>query len=353
MLRDRIRGCLLGGAVGDALGAPVEFLDLAAIRAGFGPHGPEDFAPWDGPEGGITDDTQMTLFTAEAVIRGLNRARVDGGGPSWPLVFRDSYWRWLATQGGRPQSELASLDVLSSWLSADPELNDRRSPGATCLSALRSGALGTPEDPINDSKGCGGVMRVAPVGLAGLGDPFRVGCEAAAVTHGHPSGWLAAGCLARLIHLLAGGSDLGTAVVLAVHEVRSQPGAEEVAEALGAAMRLAQSQPATPQGVESLGQGWVAEEALAIAVYCALTAATFEAGVRAAVNHSGDSDSTGAITGQILGALWGAEVIPVHWLGELELRPVIERVAEDLHRVAHDPTAWDERGAFDWDRYPG
>ncbi len=340
--------------MGDALGAPVEFLDLTAIRAAFGAAGPEDFAPWDGPEGGITDDTQMTLFTAEAVIRGLNRGRVDGAEPSWPSIFRQAYWRWLATQGGRPQNPLASNDVLSSWLSGDPELNDRRAPGATCLHALRSGAEGTPEDPINDRKGCGGVMRVSPVGLAGLPDPFRVGCEAAAVTHGHPSGWLAAGCLARLIHRLAGGSDLGTAVVVALQEVRTRPKAEEVVQALGAATRLARSAPtATPERVESLGRGWVAEEALAIAVYCALTATGFEGGVRAAVTHSGDSDSTGAITGQILGTLWGIDAIPVRWLADLELRPVIERVADDLYLGAHDPTAWDERAAFDWERYPG
>ena len=74
-LESRIRGCILGGAVGDALGAPVEFMGLAQIRSRFGEHGPSDYAEWAGPTGGITDDTQMTLFTAEGVIRGLNRER--------------------------------------------------------------------------------------------------------------------------------------------------------------------------------------------------------------------------------------------------------------------------------------
>jgi len=69
-----------------------------------------------------------------------------------------------------------------------------------------------------------------------------------------------------------------------------------------------------------LGEGWLAEEALAIAVYCALVAEDFAHGVKLAVNHSGDSDSTRAMTGNILDALVGAAGIPQGWLERLELR---------------------------------
>ncbi len=64
------------------------------------------------------------------------------------------------------------------------------------MGALFSGKTGTPEKPLNDSKGCGGVMRVAPVGLVAT-DPFDLGCRAAAITHGHPSGWLASGAFPK------------------------------------------------------------------------------------------------------------------------------------------------------------
>ena len=74
----------------------------------------------------------------------------------------------------------------------------------------------------------------------------------------------------------------------------------------------------------ALGAGWIAEEALAIGLYCALVADDFEHGVRLAITHSGDSDSTGSITGQILGARYGAGVIPQRWLDRLELREVID-----------------------------
>jgi ADP-ribosylglycohydrolase len=101
--------------------------------------------------------------------------------------------------------------------------------------------------------------------------------------------------------------------------------------------------------VESLGGGWIAEEALAIGLFCALVARDFKGGVLLAVNHGGDSDSTGAIAGNLLGLIHGKRGIPDEWLERLELRDVIERVGRDLwsHFGA------EERGTCqDQDDYP-
>ena len=80
------------------------------------------------------------------------------------------------------------------------------------MSALRSGGLGTPENAINDSKGCGGVMRVAPLGLLPdhlvASQAFQLGARAAAITHTHPTGYVAAGVLAATVReLMAGGAS--------------------------------------------------------------------------------------------------------------------------------------------------
>ena len=113
----------------------------------------------------------------------------------------------------------------------------------------------------------------------------------------------------------------------------------ETVTALRQALALAARKPvATPETVTVLGQGWVAEEALAIAVYCALTGPTFEAAVLAAVNHSGDSDSTGAVTGNLLGAAGGRSVVPGDWIAALAERAVVERVAEEL-TACFDPSS--------------
>jgi len=206
-------------------------------------------------------------------------------------------------------------------------------PTGTRHLGLRIGRMGTPSAPINDSKGCGGIMRVAPVGLC-FDDPekaFHVGCAAAAITHGHPTGFLAAGYLAALIASIVSGQPLSRAIDAATRILVDHPGHEECRRAVEGAVELAHGQSILPETVEALGGGWIAEEALAISLFCTIAAdADFRKGVLLAVNHSGDSDSTGSITGNLLGALLGFEAIPAAWLDRLELVPLIAEVAEDL-----------------------
>jgi ADP-ribosyl-[dinitrogen reductase] hydrolase len=350
--RAHYRGCLLGGAVGDALGAPVEFMSLDEIRRRLGVAGVTTYAPAYGRVGAITDDTQMTLFSAEALIRGHNRW-LDRGLASLVRAGRRAYRRWLHTQGSPVEKEL-----LDGWLVRQEGLHHRRAPGNTCLAALEHGT-GTMEGPANDSKGCGGVMRVAPAGLAGVSDRFVSGCELAAITHGHPSGYLAAGAFAEIVYRLAEGAALPDAVTAARERLRGERGHEETLRALEQAVELARSTKGTPEDVEQLGGGWVAEEALAIGLYCALEARDFEHGVLLAVNHGGDSDSTGSIAGNLLGLMLGEDALPQRWLDPLELREVITEVADDLwlhFGEGEKPPGVvfeSDRRSFDWDKYPG
>ena len=340
-LLSRFRGCLLAGAVGDALGAPVEFTLLPEIVDEYGPEGPANLEAGGFPAGSFTDDTQMTLFVAEGLIHSLEDRRATGKDPDINLMLR-AHWRWLTTQEFWPAGDLGP-ELVDSWLSREPGLRESRSPGNTCLTALRSGEVGTPIRPLNDSKGCGGVMRVAPVGLAWPGDPFPYACQVAALTHGHPSGWLAAGCLARIIRELLNGAVLEDAVERTLPELARFPRHEETLQALERAEAYAAMGAGLPEEVESLGAGWVAEEALAIAVFCAEVAPDVETAMRLAVTHSGDSDSTGAITGNLLGAMHGLDAIPQRWLDQLQLREVVDTVATDLYCAAHEPDALDRK----------
>jgi ADP-ribosylglycohydrolase len=358
----RFRGCLLGGAVGDALGAPVEFLGRSEILERFGPDGITAYAPAYGGLGRITDDTQMTLFTAE----GLLRAHVRGtyrGGASYRGVTAHAYARWLRTQSIEPARALATHELESGWLYQQPELHDRRGPGNTCLEALRT--MQSPGDLArNDRKGCGGVMRVAPVGLFTWNDgepqdprrAFGLATELAALTHGHPTGSLTAGVLAVLVLALVDGATLEDALGVARAILLDQPGHDETLQALDKARALAAAGMARHAAIAQLGQGWLAEEALAIAIYCALVAEDLREGVVLAVNHDGDSDSTGALAGNLLGAMHGADAIPPEWLAPLELRDVITEIADDLHAYrgwplgeGADPHASERI----WRKYPG
>lgn len=331
----RIHGCLLGGAVGDALGAPVEFMGIDEIRRRYGPAGVTRFETAYGQRGAITDDTQMTLFTAEGLI--LMAVRSEYQTAPTTAIYH-AYLRWLYTQDMDHQTRLVNTHgtcaVIDGILTGHQGLFSRRAPGNTCLSALRSGQMGTIEQPINDSKGCGGVMRVAPVGLAGddVEKAFRLGCEAAAITHGHPTGFLSAGVLSALICGLLSERRLAAALDDAIQILVRYANHEEAVQAIERAMDLWQRQPSpSPEALESLGAGWVADQALSIGLYCALVAGDdFGKGVLLAANHSGDSDSTGSIAGNIIGVQCGMAGIPAAWLDELEMKDVIEEIASDL-----------------------
>ncbi|HJR66330.1 MAG TPA: ADP-ribosylglycohydrolase family protein [Gemmatimonadaceae bacterium] len=339
--RQSFRGCLLGGAIGDALGAPVEFLSRAQIRERYGERGIGRFDVAYGREGAITDDTQMTMFTAEGLLQALSRRR-SGIEEAPELVVHRAYLRWLRTQ--RFTGELdSSGSEMSGWLIYVTALHARRAPGTTCLSALMGGRMGRPGHPLNASKGCGGVMRIAPCALVKEWDPYELANKVAAITHGHHSGYLAAGALAVMIRTVLEGHGIAKGVSAALVRLVPEPGGAETMDALRQATALWKADG--PDGdVEQLGQGWVAEEALAIGAYAAMVGETdLRRGLMIAVNHSGDSDSTGAIAGNILGAVHGEDALSLLAFGDVELRGEIVRLADDLFDAWMDQPGWPER----------
>lgn len=327
--RSRVRGCLLGGAIGDALGAGIEFDSLDTIRAAHGPEGVRDFVRAYGRRGAVTDDTQLTLFTAEGLIRAL--VRRDSGAWHPPTDVHRAYLRWAATQRDWGPDE---REPDAGWLAHQEWLYARRAPGEACLSGLADDRMGTVEAPKNPgSKGCGAVMRSAPFGLLVGWEPalvFQLAVECAVQTHGHPTGSLASGAFAVIVHALARGEALEVAVQGALTLLATRPDHHETADALRQALGAVRQGLPTPERVESLGQGWVAEEALAIGLYCALVAEDMRHGLLLAVNHGGDSDSTGSICGNLLGALHGETALPAGWLAELEGRATILELADDF-----------------------
>ena len=356
---DRVYGCVLAGAVGDALGASIEFLPIDMIRRQHGERGVTGFGA-GGPDGTITDDTQMTLFTLEGLIRAHVRDRVSGPNDPLPIV-QHAYQRWLHTQGfDWPQAGGRFADGRPSpdgWLVNEPRLFVRRAPGNTCITALRVFAAGNPagsvSNPPNDSKGCGGVMRAAPVALwsSDAEEIFTLGAATAALTHGHPSGHLSSGSLAFLVHGLLSGATLPTCIAGLTTVLTRWNGHEEQLSRLTTAVRLADEGLVSAERIaDELGGGWVGEEALAIAVYAALVTDNLADALVLSVNHSGDSDSTGAVCGNLAGAMYGVGAIPEEWLDRLEMREVITSLTGDaLAEFGQHPPADDA-----WlQRYPG
>lgn len=354
---DKIRGSMVGGAVGDALGYPVEFIcSYEGIQKRYGENGITrlDTTQWwlpDEEKSGkawISDDTQMTLFTA----CGLLNAKAQGKAPKYAIC--EAYLEWYYTQVGRKSSRHKDC-----WIGDVPELNNRRAPGNTCMTALQDILRG--KDQYNNSKGCGGIMRTAPVALYGAvwrdtpeGEPLEgrisnikdvdmLAADAAEITHQHPLGWLSSALEAHVIYrimqkdcptvddfkaYLSEGYDM----LLSLYP-NEGAGITQLRALTYKALGLVGSSASDVDNIEAIGEGWVAEETLAIAVYCAVKYFdNFEKAIIASVNHKGDSDSTGVVTGNILGAVVGYDAIPEFFKTDLELHDVILHVADDLWR---------------------
>lgn len=338
---DQIRGSLFGGAAGDALGYAIEFHSELEI---FGIYGMEGITEYTLAHGKalISDDTQMTLFTAA----GLLMDEKNGPVGSVALAYRD----WLKTQ---LMKKYRASEKGYTELFKETGLYSRRAPGLTCMSALESRWREAPmeqytKNPINHSKGCGGIMRVAPVALRyrlnedcgkTIEELDQLAAETSAVTHGHSLGFMPSSVVSHIISRILSTPEMSLKeIILEARDTVAKlfvgdKHLPELIDIINRAVTLAESEGTDDlDNIHALGEGWVAEETLGIALYCALRYQDdFSKAIIAAVNHNGDSDSTGAVTGNILGSLVGYEAMEQKWKENLELKEVILQMADALY----------------------
>ena len=358
---DSIRGCLMAGAAGDALGYEVEFMRRRAILSRFGEQGITTFALDGNGKALISDDTQMTLFTVNGMLMGLTRGYMRGIGGRPEKYVDGAYLDWYYTQTGR-KKEILINDFHYTWLRDLPEMAHRRAPGNTCLQACESMFRGKPV--LNNSKGCGGIMRVAPMALLDAGYASRsencysieelaeAGGEIAECTHKHPLGFLPASLLTVLLYKVVpmtpeqvceeiDGIVADTVNILDhIYKGKYEYDKRYLEELTNKAVLLAHSNLSDADAIRLLGEGWVAEEAWVIALFCAIRHIdSVEDAIIASVNHDGDSDSTGSICGNIMGAIYGYEHIKNRNIfcpkgkqleETLELSDIILALADDL-----------------------
>ncbi|MBR5398932.1 MAG: ADP-ribosylglycohydrolase family protein [Bacteroidales bacterium] len=372
--KDRALGCMVGGAVGDALGYAVEFKQWLEIERKFGPRGITRYCLAASGKALISDDTQMSLFTGAGILLGMTRSYMRGIMGRLDTYCRYTYLDWLHTQEWKSRRSECRVD---SWLMDVPELYSLRSPGITCLTALKDLEAG--KEVVNDSCGCGGVMRTAPIAILSYLHSYAdgkidycdmVAAEAARITHKHPLGFLPSAVLNDILMQIMGGEAddgdrLGYVVEKAAERLPLIHSGEDgktygelwpkevsrLQEILSVASDLASSDLPDHIAIERIGGGWTGHEALAIAVYSALKHKdSFEDAIVSAVNHSGDSDSTGAVCGNIIGILLGRKAIPEYYTKDLELLDVIEEMGTDLYTgcIISERMRFDTAEKFRW-----
>lgn len=338
MNRETCRAVMLGAACGDALGAPTEFLHMDGIRERFGQAGIQDLSQTSGK---YTDDTAMLIALAE----GLLDARA-----------------WAEGINARPELEMARpagvmphvAKRFVEWSKSD---QTGRAPGNTCMGGCRNMAKGVSwqESGIIHSKGCGGIMRVAPVGLlySDAKTILEIAKAQCTCTHGHPSAYQAAQLGALAVHLLA---DLTYDPARLLDTLRVQlallpepdPTLTDLLWRVRGALDLVHIDEDEPHGIQqrmaggpkNLGESWHGDEALASALFCFLLA--FERGegyvetVRYGANTDGDSDSIACVSGALAGAYWGLgeRGVPQHWIDQVEGADYLLTLADRLHVAA-------------------
>ncbi len=329
--KDRIEGCILGGAIGDALGYQCEFTSGIKER---------EYTTFEDDYGIFSDDTQMMLFTINGLLWGNTRAVLKGIAPTPDVCILLAYRDWYYTQQGLPPVENSV-----SWIDKVPAMCHRREPGFTCLNALEGfdgENVPTIKEPINQSKGCGCTMRVAPVGIFknDLTGAIELGAKSAALTHGHPLGIISTAFMAGLIYEIV--HDTAHKFNEQLHiafEYTNQFATknfhrqyqQDFTNIMRKAFQLSRNNAHDLANIKELGEGWVAEEAVAIAVYCCMRHQDdFADAVIASVNHDGDSDSTGILAGNIMGARLGIKAIPSYYIDHIEQKDLLFELADDL-----------------------
>lgn len=324
----RAAGSLFGLAYGDALGAPTEFLTVAQIEERYGGGGPRELVGDPAP---VTDDTQMALAVA-----------------------------WALHEADGPTPQLLEPLLRKRFIDWSLSPDNNRAPGSTCLRACAALAAGLPltEAAVIDSKGCGANMRVTPVGLAPGFDLETLAGTAqlqAALTHGHPTALAASELTAYAVWLLRHGEMPVDLPRLLRERCRSQRGTYQEEwlgdlwqqaqdtdpaafsargwdECLAALDRLVAALRRRDDGRDAClatGAGWVAEEALATALYCALRHRDDPvSGLARGAATSGDSDSIACLAGAFLGVAHGMAAWPPAWAGRIEYADQLTAISD-------------------------
>lgn len=320
-MKEKISNIIKAGAIGDAFGYNVEFKNWEQIKSTY--NGPILFSNCNNYI--VSDDTQMTLFCLEALKDNSNKN--DNNDDILKYIY-EYYLDWNATQ-------YQDLEVKNKF-GKQNNLHKRQAPGMTCLSALGSGRFGTMTNKINNSKGCGGIMRVAPIAFLdkSLEEIIYLGNMQAAITHGHPEGYLSSGFFAGLIYLGIKGLSFEEAYKATKEKILTYNESNEFIKYLNKLEENLDFEFNNPNDmIEVLGEGWTGETALGLAIYAFKHGKSFEHALVISTNHRGDSDSTASLAGQLYCAFKEINSNDLEKYEQLDIKDVIDNCLENIEVI--------------------
>lgn len=338
------RGCLVGGAVGDALGAPVRFMTLTEIKEKYGECGINNIVLGRKGRAELTENTQLTLFTAEGLLRAECRGNNIGVSDVLHCMYH-SYLRWTYTQGlGVIEEE---KDIYDGILIKQKDFYTKKINRPNYLISIINGEIGVIEKPINLNRDCRGIMRVAPIGLFYRPNyTMNKATDCVAITHGDHLAQISAGIFTYIISDISVGVNIEDAIEDSIKELSKYNNVLRIKDLIEKAKVLATNKKSDEICIKELGNGWLPEEMLAIAVFCSLRYKNnFEQAIIAAVNIDGDSSTVASMVGNILGIYLGISKVPKKWSNKVELIDILLKISDDLLIGYCDESEW-------WSKYP-
>lgn len=350
------RGCLLGLAVGDAMGCAVDRKNWEEIARDYGPNGLLGYDLVNG-YADVSSYTQLSAFCANGLIAGITRGQMRGRMAPFVRYGELAIKEWSQIQHTRRTPEHSFC-----WLSQVPQLRLRRCMDTRMLDTISRGRSGTPEEPVNHFDSPGSLTCAVSAGL--FFDPSRMepnevgrlGAEMVALTHGDPSAFLSGAVVAYAIAGIVQDPDtplkaqfLQAADVVAAQFGREYEQAVQLRDMIHRAAAMAQTSHPHREAMENMDCDNCAA-ILAGAVYASLCAPEdFDAAMIIAVNHSGRSAAVAALAGAFLGAMLGDDALPDFYLECLEPAAVLRELADDLSKGC---PAGGKKALFDdtWDQ---
>ncbi|MBO5316925.1 MAG: ADP-ribosylglycohydrolase family protein [Oscillospiraceae bacterium] len=344
------RGCLLGLAVGDAMGYPVDKKSWPEICEMYGPNGLLGYDLANG-SADVTSYTQIAAFVCNGLLLGATRQDPERYSQYLALALRE----WAKSQQFRTNAERTRC-----WVAQVPELRRRLCMDTRILDALSRPNLGTPEAPVFRSHTPAVLTGAVAVGMfadrLSREQLLRLGAEVVAFTHGYPESFLCGSFLSCTVATVVQDPQLPLSRVFAgvtdeVCTFFAEKYPEETAllrQKVEKAMNLTRDPELSPLAAMTVLECVDAMDCLAGAVYaCCIHPANFDEAMIVSVNHSGRSCATAGLTGAILGARLGQEALPEFYLESLEAAPVLEELAQDtvdvrqITRIFDD--SWDQK----------
>ena len=337
---NNIFNCILGGALGDALGVPVRNLSYDLIVSQYGKSGLADIEVDCDGKARVTSNTQLNIFTIDALVKAYTKYYIYKDINLGRKLTYTNYLRWQYYQDRKIQNNFDEELLKDNYLYSIQELKYERYAEQRMKDILETGMLqDDDENSDNSNTGWACLAKTVSYGIFFYNDykaTFDMAVKIAKLTHGHPNAYLSCGTLAVIIASIVNGEKLEKAIQNGINIVKQEKNCQEVLSLIVLALEHAKDEIHYPEKFDDFGLCYQAHEVLAAAIYvCLIGQTSISNALLFAVNNSAYGNNIATIVGQILGLYSGLDDVCIKWSKKIEMYDLIKDISYDLYRIVN------------------